>query len=318
MAQTGSCAIRGEFSALDQASGSLDMLDPSSAPQVARSEEEAGAIARAAAEGRVIVTDYPIRPRVRAFSESAGGRRIRALCDGADESVSGWLTTVRDHLPALRAISFSGDPEAPEPYWNNGMIPGLDGMLLYAMIRRLKPATYLEVGSGNSTKFVAKAIRDAGLSTRIISIDPYPRAVVDALCDDVVRQPFEDVPIDRYLPTLKEGDVVYIDNSHRAFQNSDVTVFFTELLPALPAGAYYGIHDIFLPADYPEQWLDRYYNEQYLLIAYLLGGADGDAVVFPGLHASVQRAGELADLFDAPEFEGVSRHAGAFWMRRGG
>ena len=66
---------------------------------------------------------------------------------------------------------------------------------------------------------------------------------------------------------LSAGDMVFIDNSHRAFQNSDVTVFFTEVLPALPAGVAYGIHDIFLPDDYPAGWSDRFYNEQYLLAA---------------------------------------------------
>ena len=41
------------------------------------------------------------------------------------------------------------------------------------------------------------------------------------------------------------------------------------------------MHDIILPCDYPEHWRDRFYNEQYLLLAYLLGGADGDEIVLP-------------------------------------
>lgn len=49
------------------------------------------------------------------------------------------------------------------------------------------PATYLEVGSGNSTRFARRAITVHGLRTRIVSIDPEPRAVVDELCDEVVR-----------------------------------------------------------------------------------------------------------------------------------
>ncbi len=34
----------------------------------------------------------------------------------------------------------------------------------------------------------------------------------------------------------------------------------------------YGIHDIFLPNDYPTEWNNRFYSEQYLLMMYLLGG----------------------------------------------
>ena len=41
------------------------------------------------------------------------------------------------------------------------------------------------------------------------------------------------------------------------------------------------MHDIFLPWDYPEEWRDRFYNEQYLLLSYLLGGADGDEIILP-------------------------------------
>ena len=50
------------------------------------------------------------------------------------------------------------------------------------------------------------------------------------------------------------------------------TVFFTEILPALPPGTLVGVHDIFLPADYPVAWLDLYLSEQYLLACWLLGG----------------------------------------------
>ena len=33
-----------------------------------------------------------------------------------------------------------------------------------------------------------------------------------------------------------------------------------------------GVHDIFLPHDYPSDWLKRFYSEQYLLASWLLGG----------------------------------------------
>ena len=42
-------------------------------------------------------------------------------------------------------------------------------------------------------------------------------------------------------------------------RNSDVTVFFTEIAN-LPQGMVYGLHDIFLPWDYPEQWSNRFYR----------------------------------------------------------
>jgi predicted O-methyltransferase YrrM len=273
----------------------------------------------ARAQNRIIETEYPYHPRHRLFPESASGKKIIALLAKADESSQTLLVEAARYREALRTIPLRVDPDSPSPGWVNGALPGLDGIMLYTLIRTLKPRTYLEVGSGNSTKFVRKAITDGGLKTRIVSIEPYSRPSIDALCDLVIREPFENVSESVISGLLAPNDVVFIDNSHRSFQNSDVTVFFTETIALLPPGTYYGIHDIFLPSDYPEAWLSKYYNEQYLLTAYLLGGAGGDRVIFPGMSVSVgapKFAKALAALFEGPEFVDVERHAAAFWMRR--
>lgn len=64
--------------------------------------------------------------------------------------------------------------------------------------------------------------------------------------------------------------MVFLDGSHRTFQNSDVTVFLLDVLPRLAPGITVGIHDIFLPRDYPEDWIPKYYSEQYMLGAYMV------------------------------------------------
>src|SRR5260370_713340 len=68
----------------------------------------------------------------------------------------------------------------------------LDAIALYGLLGLRKPSRYLEVGSGNSTMFARRAIRDLGLGTQITSIDPQPRAEIDALCDRVVRTRLEE------------------------------------------------------------------------------------------------------------------------------
>jgi len=87
----------------------------------------------------------------------------------------------------------------------------------------------------------------------------------------VIRSPLEDTDLSLFK-TVTPNDIVFFDGSHRSFQNSDVTVFFTEILPTLPLNTLVGVHDIFLPDDYPSDWLNRYYNEQYLLACWILGG----------------------------------------------
>jgi hypothetical protein len=201
----------------------------------------------------------------------------------------------------------------PEPAWRNGWLPPLDGMAIYALLAQRKPETYLEVGSGNSTRFAARAKRDHGLSTRLVSVDPHPRAEIDALCDEVVRAPLEDADLSRFS-RLKAGDVVFIDNSRRALMSSDATAFFLDVLPSLPNGVIVGIHDIWLPHDYPPEWKYRYYNEQYLLAAMLLAERPGFEVLLPTFYLAASRP-EMLQPLERMWRAGVDRQGGAFWLQ---
>jgi hypothetical protein len=76
-----------------------------------------------------------------------------------------------------------------------------------------------------------------------------------------------------------------------------------------------GIHDIFLPDDYPPGWEGRLYSEQYMLAAWLLGGERAE-VVFPAYYVGTQPrfADAVSAVFDHPGLAGVSRGGGIFWM----
>ena len=202
------------------------------------------------------------------------------------------LRSFEHYLPWLDKIAFDSNPQQPgAPYWNNLWMPVLDAVALYCLVALKRPHRYIEIGSGNSTKFVARAIADHNLDTKIISIDPQPRAEIDALCDEVLRKPLEQCNLDVFS-ALDKNDIVFADNSHRTYMNSDVTVFFCEILPALASGVTVGIHDIFLPHDYPEDWIGRYYSEQYLLACYLLAGTRLFDVSLPVFFAASRGLGE--------------------------
>jgi predicted O-methyltransferase YrrM len=225
------------------------------------------------------------------------------------------IKRIADLSNELRSIPLrTEDPR--QPSWTNNFLPGLDAAALYAFVRHRAPRRYLEIGSGTSTKFAARAKRDARLDTNIVSIDPHPRAEIDSICDLVMREPLETASLDVFRD-LQSGDIVFFDGSHRTFMNSDVTVFFLELLPNLPAGTLVGIHDVFLPDDYPPQWTERYYSEQYLLAAYLLAGCSRFEPLLAAWYASSR--GGLNKLFEElwtePRFADVKRHGCAFWMR---
>ena len=188
---------------------------------------------------------------------------------------------VKAMMPWFDAIGPNYAHEQPaEPYWKNDWFTALEAALLYTLIVKHQPQTYLEIGSGHTTLFAARAKRDHNLVMRLISIDPEPRREIDALCDLTIRQGLETVDLEIFAD-LVAGDIVLVDSSHRVFMNSDVTVFMLDVLPILKPGVLIHFHDIFLPGDYPPQWSNRYYSEQYALGAWLLGAADKVEFVMP-------------------------------------
>jgi hypothetical protein len=215
---------------------------------------------------QAVYLDYPVHPEPR----YGWGRPSHAALH---ELIAARRSCYRELVQRIEAVG-AGLKEIPVtprdegPHWANGQFSGLDAATLYCLPALFQPARYVEVGSGNSTRFVRRAIRDSCLDTKITSIDPTPRAEVDDICDEVIREPLENVPLDLF-ERLRENDVVLFDGSHRCFQNSDVTVAFLDILPRLAPGVLVFIHDIYLPDDYPDVVTRRHYSEQYLLAVLL-------------------------------------------------
>ena len=283
-------------------------------------QAEPGEPEPAAAEpfsGQTIVVDYPVVPRPRYGHGSPPHPRLYEILNRNRDDYAELLTGFLDFQPDFAEIPLHAGSDPMTPYWINGWLPALDTIALYALVVRTNPRHYFEIGSGNSTKFVRRAIERHGLRTTIISVDPVPRAECDVLCDEVVRQPLEDVD-PQFFQRVTPGDIVFIDASHRSFTNSDTTAFFLDVLPTLPDETLVQIHDIYLPDDYPPQWNDRYYNEQYLLATWLLAGGHEYAVALPNYFVATDRAlhSILDPLWSDPALAGVEQHGGSFWLRR--
>jgi hypothetical protein len=219
----------------------------------------------------------------------------------------------RESILRIQDIKTEKDPF--RPVWNNGFLPGLDMIGIYGMLAHFKPGKYVEIGSGNSTKVAFQAIRDQQLSTEIVSIDPQPRAEIDQLASRVIRKPFEYCDLD-LAAELGEGDVLFVDNSHRILPNSDAMVFFMELLPRLKKGVIVHLHDIFLPYDYPQFMCDRFYSEQYGLAFYLLANPHKYLPLLPNyfIFEDKELSAVVAPIWEYPVMAGVERHGASFWL----
>lgn len=276
------------------------------------------AISLALRDSRLILTDYPYYPQERALAKAAAGQHLTARFLREEGSYADILKKIARHMGTLSNIARNATTGLA-PLWDNPWFPPFDGASLYGLIAETRPGRYIEVGSGISTRFARQAIIDLGLSTRIVSIDPHPHNAIDGLCDEVIVARMEDMPAS-FWAALSPNDMLFVDNSHRSFPASDVTVFFSEVMPALPPGIVYGMHDIFLPNDYPEAWKDRFYSEQYLLMTYLLGGGGHDTILLPVNWATSQPALRdiLAPLWNREDlFADVNIGGGCFWLRRG-
>ena len=205
-----------------------------------------------------------------------------------------------------------------KPCWNNNFLPGLDIISIYTMLSTYKPNKYIEIGSGNSTKVAYKAKNEQGLSTKIISIDPQPRAEIDSLADTVVRKPFESIDFD-IVDELEENDILFVDNSHRILPNSDAMVFFMEILPRLKKGVIVHIHDIYLPYDYPQFMCDRFYSEQYGLAMYILANPSKYITIMPNyfIHEDKELSQRIAPIWRHKNLKNVEKHGGSYWIKIG-
>ena len=124
-----------------------------------------------------------------------------------------------------------GAAPPPAPRWNQDWFPRLDAAAAYAMVRSLRPRRIVEVGCGHSTRFLARAVADGGLDTRITAIDPKPRASLAGLGIEWMASPVQRVAA---FPPLGEGDILFIDSSHQLKPGSDVEFLLKAVLPMLP------------------------------------------------------------------------------------
>jgi hypothetical protein len=207
----------------------------------------------------------------RLFDASAGDfRGFLGVIDG----FAGELIRIGGQPPAgakpkrLR----SGEGRPPAPRWEQDWFPALDAAAAYAMVRQRQPRRVIEIGSGHSTRFMARAVADGGLACAITAIDPKPRASIAGLAVQVVSKLCHEVGGDVFA-ALAAGDVLFVDSSHVLMPGSDVDSILNRILPSLPAGVLVHFHDMFLPDDYPRDWVWRGYNEQCAVAPLLHGGA---------------------------------------------
>ena len=190
----------------------------------------------------------------------------------ADEQVA----LVRDHLGRQSDFPIPDGPtDDPRDYHAaNEMFSRPDAWMLQAMLRHFRPRRVIEAGCGWSSLVTARVNREYfGGTIDVTCIEPYPPEFLGSGIEgisELIISPVEEMPINRLLE-LGAGDILFIDTSHTVKTGGDVVFLLQEVLPRLADGVVVHIHDIFLPWDYPPEWVfaGRAWNEQYAVRAFL-------------------------------------------------
>jgi hypothetical protein len=200
-------------------------------------------------------------------------------------------------------------------FLDNGRYGGLDAAIAYCMVRALVPQRVIEIGGGHSTLILRKAMR-TNRRGWLVCVEPQPEKFLldpKGAPDELVQQDFATFDTARILE-LEHGDILSVRLSHVIKPCGTVNRFFLEILPRLKTGVIIQLQDIFLPFDYPEEWIlrrRRFWTAQYLLQAFLSGNVDFEVLVNTGYLLAAHRA-DLRSAFPCCErLEG-----GSFWMRR--
>ena len=187
-----------------------------------------------------------------------------AACGPAFEAVLADIERYGERLQQMRG-------PAPQPRFDQDWFPRLDAAAACAMVCRTRPARIVEVGSGHSTRFLARAIADEALQTELVCIDPAPRAPLRGLAVRWIESVVQRAP-ERLFAKLQAGDVLFVDSSHVLMPGTDVDWIINRVLPGLANDVLVHFHDVFLPDPYPAAWAWRGYNEQQAVAALLHGG----------------------------------------------
>jgi predicted O-methyltransferase YrrM len=199
----------------------------------------------------------------------------------------------------------------------------VDGEILYSMVRSIKPKKILEIGSGFSTMVTAQAIKnnqtqDPSYSCYFEAVDPYPNKTLQKGFPGLSRLnkvEVEDLPLAGF-ESLEANDILFIDSSHVLRIGNDVEYLYLEVLPRLKKGVIIQIHDIFLPAQYPQNAVLKqhlFWSEQYLLQAFLAFNPN-----FKVLWAGSFMHLKHPELLEA-SFNSYNRNRcwpGSFWMQK--
>jgi predicted O-methyltransferase YrrM len=219
-------------------------------------------------------------------AEDIAGRLAEADRTGLQSEIAEIDLGVERQFANLARIreAVAGDVPFPEEqhetfryYYKNSQYSYNDGIMLFGMLRSIRPKRIIEIGSGFSSALILDT-NDLYMNNSVSCsfIEPYPdrlNALLrenDRLNCQIYTSRVQDVDL-AIFSSLEAGDILFVDSSHIVKYGSDLEYILRVVLPALQRGVVIHFHDIFFPFEYPVEVvrLGHFWNECYMLRAFL-------------------------------------------------
>jgi hypothetical protein len=198
---------------------------------------------------------------------------------------------------------------------------------LHTLTRHFKPRHFIEVGSGNSSRVISKALAmnrddDPVYVPEYIVVDPYPNEMVLSQLASVTRISKEKVEcVDpKLFEILEENDILFVDSGHTVRTGSDVNFIILDILPRLRPGVIIHFHDINLPYDYQKVYFTNpqfrmFWTEAYLLQAFLAFNQNFEILLAMN-YLQTDHMNAFCKAFPLFNLEDNWANSGSFWIRR--
>lgn len=263
-------------------------------------------------------------------SEWRKARKITGITIDTETALRKAKTSIAPYLQEFREKFPLHMDKEKHPLFHllNGCYMVGDAHVYYAFIRHYKPNRIIEVGVGNSTVVGAEALAknmrdDSSYKPQYDTID----IITPPLMHDIQNMGIDTshqeadvtkVPLD-FFTSLEAGDILFIDSSHILKEGSDVEYEILEILPNLSPGVIIHFHDINTPQRYQKCYHDMqwYWNEQYLLEAYLIHNSRIE-IIWPSNYLFTKHREEMLGMF--PEILDMQKKwpdslPSSFWIK---
>lgn len=172
--------------------------------------------------------------------------------------------------------------------FDNNAYSYTDAIMLFCMLKEIKPKKVIEIGSGYSSALMLdtnELFFDNKM--KLTFVEPYPALLLsltkpqDSKHFSLIKKNLSEVDAAEFR-SLEAGDILFVDSTHVSKIGSDVNQIIFDILPNLKKGVIVHIHDVFYPFEYPMEWIlqTRAWNEDYMLRAYLHNNKDYEILLF--------------------------------------